>query len=166
MGGISMRKILLWVIVVSLIIFVTACKMKEGSEITLPDNIPDFVQEKDFEAIDWNRKAVEFGEYGVIGNKNKSGVIGSELPSLTTQKWMWHIWGNDNTELTIIGFHRESRSVEYVLTDGWSLIAQGENNGADAHAPSNVVFSKPGEWAVLLYTDGELFDTLVFEINE
>jgi hypothetical protein len=42
----------------------------------------------------------------------------------------------------------------------------GENNGADAHTPSSVNILKAGEWAILLYTDGKLFDILVYEINE
>ncbi|WP_252183468.1 sigma-70 family RNA polymerase sigma factor [Rossellomorea vietnamensis] len=58
--------------------------------IKLPENIPGFVEQQDFEEIDWDRKAVNF-DRGIIGNENKSGVIGIDMPSLTPQKWMWHL---------------------------------------------------------------------------
>ena len=53
--------------------------------VTLPKDLPDFVQESDFKSINWDKKAVEFGERGIIGNKDKSGVIGANMPSLNTQ---------------------------------------------------------------------------------
>jgi hypothetical protein len=81
---------------------------------------------------------------------------------------MWHLWGEnvENMELTVVGYHRETETVYPILIDGWSKSLGGPNNGADAHVPSTVKIPEPGEWAILLYTDGKLFDTLVFEINE
>lgn len=151
--------------------FLVGCSTNETveSKLTLPEDIPDFVQESDFESIDWERKAVEFGDRGIIGNENKSGVIGADMPSLNAQKWMWHLWGIKNstkTALTVVGFHKETGTVHQILTTGWTIKLGGENNGADAHAPSSVKIPKPGEWAILLYSDGKLFDKLVYEINE
>ncbi|PAE24959.1 MULTISPECIES: hypothetical protein [Bacillaceae] len=142
--------------------------VRQGASITLPEDIPDFVQESDFDTIDWERKAVEFGDRGIIGNENKSGVIGADMPSLNGQKWMWHLWGVENADLTIVGFHKESQTVHPILTNGmgWTIRAYGPINGADAHTPSSVKFPKKGEWAILLYVDGELFDELIYDINE
>jgi hypothetical protein len=53
-----------------------------------------------------------------------------------------------------------------MFIDGWTKPTSGLNNGADAHIPSSVKIPKPGEWVILLYVDGKLFDILVFEINE
>ncbi|WP_026575485.1 hypothetical protein [Bacillus sp. UNC438CL73TsuS30] len=139
------------------------------SKLTLPEDIPDFVSGNDFENIDWDKKAGTFNG-NIIGNKNKSGVIGADMPSINiNQKWMWHLWANDNpigTKLTVIGFHRETRTVHQILTTGWTIDLGGKNNGADAHVPSSVNIPEAGEWAILLYTDGKLFDTLIYEINE
>lgn len=146
------------------LLIVTGCS---DQELKLPDTIPDFVQESDFKNIDWKKKAVEFGEYGVIGNENKSGVIGADMPSLERQKWMWHLWGVPSNELTIVGFHKETQKVYPLLHgDSWSLILSGPNNGADSHSPSSVKIPEEGEWAVLLYVDEKLFDTLIYEIKE
>ncbi|MGN4123817.1 hypothetical protein ACMGD3_02120 [Lysinibacillus sphaericus] len=134
--------------------------------IILPEDIPEFVQLSDVETIDWDKKAVELGDRGIIGNENKSGVIGV---GLTTYKWMWHLWGIDNiynTKLTIVGFHKESAKVQPILVNGWTIGVGGPNNGADAHMPSGVIIPEPGDWAILLYVNGKLFDTLVYEINE
>ncbi|WP_409251672.1 hypothetical protein V1502_16250 [Bacillus sp. SCS-153A] len=139
--------------------------VNEEQEISFPEDIPAFVERQDFETIDWQRKAVNFNG-GIIGNENKSGVIGADMPSLTPQKWMWHLWGNQSSELTVVAFHRETKKVDSILNTGWTLELGGENNGADAHAPSAVTIPEPGEWAILLYDGEKLFDVLVFHIKE
>ncbi len=139
----------------------------EESPITLPDDIPDYVQKSDFDNINWDRKATIF-ERNMIGNENKSGIIGADMPSLTGQKWMWHLWDTEASELTVVGYHRESETVQPVLNNGesWSIPLGGENNGADVHAPSAVTIPERGEWAFVLYADGELFDVVVLEIEQ
>lgn len=67
---------------------------EQKKAIVLPDDLPDFVQESDFASINWDKQAEVFGDRGsIVGNINKSGVIGADAPSLSTQKWMWHLWG-------------------------------------------------------------------------
>ncbi|MEY9971097.1 hypothetical protein ABH966_001463 [Lysinibacillus sp. RC46] len=157
-----------WVLMVTVLLLLAGCTMSEKA-IALPNDLPDFVQESDFKSIDWYQKAAEFGERGIIGNANKSGVIGADMPSLNTQKWMWHIWGieeGQDTKLTIVGYHKDSKTVHPILVDGWTIGLGGPANGADAHAPSNVTIPKPGEWAILLYTNGSYFDTLIYDITE
>lgn len=143
------------------------CTSKETEkDMKLPEGIPDFVQESDFKGVNWDKKAVAL-KNNIIGNKNKSGVIGADMPSLSPQKWMWHLWGIESPKnLTVVGYHKETKTVHQILTTGWTIELGGPNNGADAHAPSNVKIPKPGEWAILLYTDEKLFDILVYEINE
>lgn len=139
---------------------------KVVNKIVLPQDIPEFVQVSDFTLIDWERKAVRFGDRNRInGNENKSGVIGADMPSLDIQKWMWHLWGVERANLTIVGFHRETSTIHKILKGGWSGNASGANNGADAHMPSLVKIPIPGEWAILLYTDEKLFDILVYEVT-
>ncbi len=149
-------------------VVVRVAEKSEDAPITLPEDIPDFVQISEFENIDWSRKAVEFGDRGILGNENKSGVIGADMPSLNGQKWMWHLWGVTDVDLTIVGFHRESKTVHKILTNGmgWTIRAYGPNNGADAHTPSSVKIPLKGEWAIMLYVDGKLFDQLIYDINE
>ncbi|MFX3675182.1 MAG: hypothetical protein ACE3JQ_12160 [Paenisporosarcina sp.] len=164
-----MKTLRLVLILLTMLVIVVACSdEKVNEEISLPEGIPDFVQKSDFEQINWENKAVEFGDRGIIGNENKSGVIGADMPSLSQQKWMWHLWDvPDNVEMTVVGFHRETKQVHQILSwPGWTITMGGPNNGADAHAPSSVKIPETGEWAVLLYIDGNLFDTLIYEINE
>ncbi|PID01609.1 hypothetical protein CSV67_13805 [Sporosarcina sp. P2] len=166
-----MRRITMMLTLLSMLFFVVGCTSDKAvdSKTVLPDDIPNFVQESDLETINWERKAVEFGDRGIIGNENKSGVIGADMPSLSSQKWMWHLWGIENpvaTKLTVVGLHKETGTVHQILTTGWTTNLSGENNGANAHAPSNVKIPKAGEWAILLYTDEKLFDVLVYEIKE
>lgn len=163
-----LRKPSLVIVLFSLLLIGVACSQKSvtQNEIKFPEDIPEYVDEDDFDQINWENKAVEFGDRGIIGNENKSGVIGAEMPSLNGQKWMWHLWGVDNGDLTIVGYHKESGTVHKILMDGWTIQAQSPNNGADSHAPSSVKIPKIGEWAILLYVDGTLFDTLIYEINE
>lgn len=153
----------------TILLFSVACSSNENRELVLPDDIPDVVQLSDFDNLDWGKNAKEFGEHGVIGNENKSGVIGADAPSLNGQKWMWHLWGIENpeeTKLTVVGLHQASGTVQQILTSGWMLPLAGENNGADAHTPSSVQFKEKGKWMIMLYTNDSLFDTLVFDISE
>ena len=158
------------IILVSMLTLVFGCTPIEKGETKLvfPEDRPNFVLERDFENIDWENKAVNFAG-NIIGNENKSGVIGASMPSLQVQKWMWHLWGIENpatTNLTVVGLHKDTGTVHQILTSGWTTSLAGENNGADAHTPSNVIIPNAGEWAILLYTDEELFDVLIYEINE
>jgi hypothetical protein len=170
-GSDFVRRITMMLIVLSMFLFVVGCTSDKAveSKTVLPDDIPDFVREIDFETIDWERKAVEFGDRGIIGNENKSGVIGADMPSLNRQKWMWHLWGIENlgdTKLTVVGYHKESETVHQILINGWTTELSGANNGADAHTPSSVKIPKSGKWAILLYNDEKLFDVLVYDIKE
>jgi hypothetical protein len=140
-----------------------------GDVVLSVGDLPIFVQGSDLEKIDWTRKAVNLGN-NIVGNENKSGVIGADMPSINiNQKWMWHLWGIENSkvnQLTVVGFHRETETVHQILTTGWTIGLWGENNGADAHAPSSVNIPTAGEWAILLYVDEELFDVLIYNINQ
>ena len=107
------------------------------------------------------KESCKIPDRGIIGNENKSGVIGAAMPSLKSQKWMWHLWeiqNAENTKLTVVGFPKESETVHQILIDGWTTGLAGANNGADAHIPSSVKIPQSGEWAILLYTDEKLFD--------
>ncbi|MFJ8518500.1 hypothetical protein [Lysinibacillus xylanilyticus] len=157
-----------WVLMVTVLLLLVGCTVNEKA-VALPNDLPNFVQESDFTSIDWDKKAVEFGDRGIVGNANKSGVIGVNMPSLSTQKWMWHLWGIEegrDTELTIVGYHKDSNTVHPILVDGWTIGLGGPVNGADAHTPSSVKIRKPGEWAILLYVNESYFDTLIYDINE
>lgn len=146
------------------------CAEAGEKKLAFPDDLPEFVLESDFDIIDWERQAGEFD--GMVGNQNMVGVIGADMPSLNGQKWMWHLWGIDEVlgkELTVVGYHKETETIHPILTssnDSWSVTLAGENNGADAHTPSSVKFTEPGEWALLLYVNEELFDIIVLNINE
>lgn len=157
-----------FIILLGMLLLVVGCKNKE-EVIVLPEGVPNFVQVSDFEKIEWNNKAVEFGDRGIVGNENKSGVIGATMPSLSKQKWMWHLWGIEDSrdvKLTVVGYHRDSQSIHPILVDGWQTGLGGPVNGADAHTPSHVKIKQPGEWAILLYTDDKHFDTLIYNIKD
>ncbi len=160
-----MKKVIKLFLLLICLVIVAGCT---NQEVKIPDTAPDFIQKSDFQNIDWQKKAVEFGEYGVVGNENKSGVIGADMPSLDRQKWMWHLWDvPPNAEVTIVGFHKETQKVYPLLfEDSWSLKLSGPNNGADSHSPSSVKIPEKGEWAILLYIDDKLFDILIYDINE
>ncbi|WP_052427548.1 hypothetical protein [Neobacillus niacini] len=146
-------------------------KVQNSTNITLPKDIPSFVKEKDFEKVDWDRMATEFdtGERNdMFGNKNKIGIIGPELKPKEIDKWLWHFWGINKGEFTVVGYNNNTSKISPILSDGvWSRngIGGGKVNGADASIPSNVVLPEAGKWALLVYIDGKLFDTLVMDIK-
>lgn len=133
-------------IVMSITFLLIGCSKKEAM---LPEGIPDFVKDSDFEKIDWSNKATTFNN-DMVGHKNKSWILADDMSDINkAHKWMWHLWGVDNsaeTKLTVVGYHKDTDSVHKILTYDWSLDLAGENNGADAHIPSSVNFTEAGEW--------------------
>ena len=158
----------------SMLFLLVGCSTNETveSKLDLPEDIPGFVQKSDFEKIDWDRTVTEFDtgtRDDMVGNENKLGIIGPELKPNKVEKWLWHFWGIDKGELTVVGYNKDNSKITPVLSDGvWSKngIGGGKIEGADASMPSNVVLPEAGEWALLVYIDGKLFDILVYEIKE
>lgn len=144
---------------------------KETERLSVLDNTPSLT-EQDVDEIDWNRKAVEFTtatDDKLFGNENKLGIIGPELKANKVEKWLWHFWGMEKSEATFVGYHRDTSKIKPVLSEGgWSreLIGSSAVNGAEVSLPTNVMLPEKGEWAILVYSDGELFNTLVMEVQE
>lgn len=186
--GLNVNVILEWgSILINKIVYVVCClcllvisgcsssKVQEPEKtdkVSVIDETPSFVTDKDLDQIDWERKAVEFRtstNAKVIGNENRLGIIGPELKANKVEKWLWHFWGMDKGVATFVGYHRNTSTIHSVLMDGeWSRSLTGSSavNGADGSVPSNVMLPDAGEWAILVYSDGELFDTLVMDVKE
>ncbi|MGM9927295.1 MAG: DUF4871 domain-containing protein [Bacillus sp. (in: firmicutes)] len=134
------------------------------------EDMPSFVKEADFDQIDWNKVVTKIGTDGVsdiVGNSNKVGYIGSELQAKKVDKWLWHFFGKSQGSLTVVAYHQETSTKVPILTRGYTTeVAAGAMNGADATMPSNVSLPKSGKWALLVYIDEELFDTLVINVKE
>jgi hypothetical protein len=154
-------------------------KVQNSNEFSLPKDIPSFVKEKDLKKINWDRTVTVFDtgtRNDMIGNKHKLGFIGPDLKSNEeldikpneAQKWLWHFWGIEKGELTVVGYNQDTSKITPVLSDGWSRngIGGGKIEGADASMPSSVVLPEAGKWALLVYIEGKLFDILVFKINK
>lgn len=145
---------------------------KKTDEVSLLDETPSFVTDKDLDQIDWERKAVEFRtstNAKITGNENRLGIIGPELKANKVEKWLWHFWGMEKGEVTFVGYHRDTSKIKPVLSEGeWSRELTGSSavNGAEVSLPTNVMLPEKGEWAILVYSDGELFDTLVMEVQK
>lgn len=107
------------------------------------------------------------GSYTMIGEKGKLGFIGdaTTFKAGESNKYMWHFWG-EKSELDgpfkVIG-HNQETNEEVVAFETTSLA--GPNNGADAHTPSSMQLPSKGTWELAAYVDGELFGTVVVEVE-
>jgi len=131
-------------IFMSMFFLVIGCSANKTGEskLVLPEDIPEFVEESDLEKVDWDKKAVTFDD-NIIGNVNKSGVIGADMPSITiNQKWMWHLWGIENpeaTKLTVVGLAGSHggmcdsfrNNVDWQFMTGGNWVAHPGNNGIE-----------------------------------
>ncbi len=161
-------------IFLSVLFWVVGCSTNETveSKLTLPEDIPDFVQISDFEKVDWDRTVTEFDtgtRNDMVGNKNKLGIIGPELKPNEVEKWLWHFWGIDKGKFTVVGYNQNTSKITPILSDrAWSRngVGGGKIEGADASMPSNVVLPEAGTWALLVYIDGKLFDTLIMDVKD
>ncbi|MFE1243463.1 DUF4871 domain-containing protein [Fictibacillus sp. NPDC058756] len=164
-----------YLIIFCLALYLIGCSSdNKVKDFTLPNDIPNFVKENDLKGIDWEQKATFFStETGtkILGNKMKLGLLGPEFKVNTEGKWMWHFWGVQNGDVTVVGYNKDN-SIKPVFYDVeskdffWTKDGiMGEVNGADAHLPSNMLFEKSGKWALLVYINNELFDTLILELK-
>ena len=131
---------------------------------------PSFVSETDIKNIDWDRTVTKIGSNGnsdILGNPNKVGYVGPNLHTKKIDKWLWHFFGKTQGKLTVVAYHQETSTKEPLLIDGYTKeFAGGALNGADATMPSNISLPSPGKWALLVYIDEKLFDTLVISVKE
>ncbi|WP_243549379.1 DUF4871 domain-containing protein [Priestia megaterium] len=166
-----------------LIVVLSSCSSKKdtsASEVVAPTNLedakaPSFVKQDDFNNINWDDKNSTFKSENIsmFGHKNKLGIIGSSLETDRTLKWFWNFWGVKNGKLTVVAYHKETTTISSMLMNSNTNKAQwsqteigGPTNGADATLPTTVKLSKPGKWALLVYLDDQLFDTIVIKVKE
>ena len=124
-------------IFLSMFFLLVGCSTNETveSKLALPEDIPDFVQKGDFEKVDWDRTVTEFDtgtRDDMVGNKNKIGIIGAELKPNKVEKWLWHFWGVDQGELTVVGYNKDTSKIAPVLSDSvWSKngVGGGKSKG-------------------------------------
>ena len=155
---------------------ISACEPSEVEKgqsedsTSLPEGLPGYVKEKDFEQIDWKKEARPFqastGE-DMVGIQDKLGIIGPELEAGKIQKWLWLFWGIDQGEVTFVGYNQRTSNISSVLHDGvWSFDVKGGGMyGADASMPSNVRLPEEGKWALIVYLDGKWFETLIVDVK-
>jgi hypothetical protein len=150
-------------------------KEKENEEVkpviqNESNDIPSFVKEADFKQIDWDKMVTKIGSNGnsdILGNPNKVGYIGPDLLTKKIDKWLWHFFGKTQGKLTVVAYHQETSTKAPVLKSGYTTeFSGGALYGADATMPSNVSLPAPGKWALLVYIDEELFDTLLISVKE
>lgn len=162
------------------LLVISGCVSKKEKEVqpVIPNetnNLPSFVKDSDFDKVNWDKMVAKIGTNGtndILGNKNTVGFVsglGPELKAKQVDKWLWHFWGTANEKLTIVGYHNETSTIHPVLKSGWSIDSIGvsveKTNGADTNMPSNVSFPESGKWAILVYLNEKLFDTLVITVK-
>jgi hypothetical protein len=167
----------------SLLVFSLCCLIMSGcvsekeetmDEKTQPvmqnDDSPSFVSESDLKNIDWNKTVTKIGTNGnsdIFGNPNKVGYVGPDLHAKKIDKWLWHFFGKAEGKLTVVAYHQETSMKRPFLTSGYTRdFSGGAMNGAVATMPSNVSLPSSGKWALLVYIDEQLFDTLVISVKE
>lgn len=112
----------------------------------------------------------ESGSFSMIGVKNKIGFIYEDKDELRfypnkAQKYMWHVWLDDqtNAKLTVKAIYQNTNE-EVLIID--NQVLGGPNNGADAHLPSLISLPHSGMWKLDTYIDGEYFESIYVKVHE
>jgi hypothetical protein len=108
----------------------------------------------------------QVGHYQMIGQEGKLGFIYAPFKANVGQKYMWHFWGE---EMELKGnFHVVATSKETgeEITVFQVNTLSGPNNGAEAHTPSTMMLPTVGLWKLDAYIGGNLFGTIVIEVEE
>ena len=106
--------------------------------------------------------------YTMLGLEKSVGFIldeGENLVANQKNKYMWHLWNNQDFEgkaFKVTGENLETED-EKTLVDG-SLA--GPHNGADGHTPSNMEFPSEGTWELSVFVGGDLFKKMTVEVSK
>ncbi|MDR7072868.1 DUF4871 domain-containing protein [Fictibacillus barbaricus] len=145
-------------------------KDEKAQPVMQNDDSLSLVSEADLKNIEWEKTVTKIGTNGnsdIFGNLNKVGYVGPNLHAKKVDKWLWHFFGKAEGKLTVVAYHQETLMKKPLLTSGYTRdFSGGAMNGADATMPSNVSLPSSGKWALLVYIDEQLFDTLVISVKE
>jgi hypothetical protein len=106
------------------------------------------------------------GIYQMIGQEGKLGFIYAPFKPNKEQKYMWHFWGNEKElqgKFEVVAISKETGE-EAIVFQADTL--SGPNNGADAHKPSMMKLPTVGMWKLDAYIGGNLFGTVIVEVQE
>lgn len=118
----------------------------------------------------------------LVGQKNKVGIIGGEIKTGVIEKWLWHLWGDEQTikngNFKVVAIYKDTGEKEKVLiTDAgtanerkvWSYGELDYNpngvRGSDSSRPSNLSFSKAGIWRLEVFIGDERFGSIVVDVK-
>jgi len=108
------------------------------------------------------------GSYKMIGDEGRLGFIYGKAATLKAgelNKYMWHFWGAEDEldgRFKVIGTNQDTKE-EVVVFETNELA--GAHNGADAHAASSMQLPSSGTWELDAYVGGDLFGTVVVEVE-
>jgi hypothetical protein len=108
----------------------------------------------------------QVGHYQMIGQEEKLGFIFAPFKVNEGQKYMWHFWGEGKElegNFEVVATNKETGEEITVFQTG---TLGGPNNGADAHTPSTMEFPTVCLWKLDAYIGGDLFGTIVIEVEE
>ncbi|MEH6945119.1 hypothetical protein [Bacillus sp. JJ722] len=173
-----MKVKILFVMLILCFFVISGCSTnkEQGTEKAQPviknqtNDLPSFVKDADFKQVDWSKMVTKIGSNGpsdILGNPNKVGYIGRELQAEKIDKWLWHFFGKSHGYFTIVAYHQETSTKAPILRTGYTTeFAAGALYGADATMLSTVLLPKPGKWALLVYIDQKIFDTLIINVTD
>lgn len=118
----------------------------------------------------------------LIGQKDKVGIIGGVFKAGDIEKWLWHLWGDEQTiksgNFKVVGINKDTGEKEMVLiTDAgtanerkvWSYgeldYSPNGVRGSDSSRPSNLSFSKAGIWRLEVFIGDEHFGSIVVDVK-
>ncbi|MEH7126553.1 hypothetical protein V7127_25515 [Bacillus sp. JJ1773] len=118
----------------------------------------------------------------LIGQKNKVGIIGGVIKAGDIEKWLWHLWGDEQTiksgNFKVVAVNKDTGEKEMVLTTDagtanerkvWSygqlVYSPNGVRGSDSSIPSNLSFSKAGIWRLEVFIGNKHFGSIVVDVK-
>lgn len=159
------------------LLFLTACHVESstGNKEKESQSIPPVSQQLLPESWDISPSFKLNGET-VIGKRDTLALSYDEsFSSREVIKANWYFWGEKPTwkdkSVSVIGVHRETHSIEKVLTDqtghfSWvNSVDLSSSQLSDATVTSYMEFSKSGRWCLNVYIGNEHVGQIVIEVE-
>jgi hypothetical protein len=105
--------------------------------------------------------------YTIVGNKETLGFTGDiSLNSEKIHKLFWFYCGEENIYDKPVEVKAIKKGTEEVIDLHSGTFYKGAEVSADSvNMPSNLQFQSSGIWKILVYIDGEFYESIVVEVD-
>ncbi|MGP4060176.1 hypothetical protein [Halobacillus sp. H74] len=110
----------------------------------------------------------EEGSYEIVGNKDTVGFTGTfPIKARDSQKYFWFYFGKESIydkPVEVKAIKKGTMEPVDIISGPSNFYKEAEVSPHSVNMPSRLKFPSAGIWAILVYIDDELYESIVVEV--